>query len=301
MEVTMNHIQSINKIIGYEDDYSFPIKTIPMQGVLNDMGIISEIDCNERVMLIRTDTNQYLGNHSSAYRPVTHSQIVDPVRNILHDISDEYVPQIKTYDNGAMMVAKFTCRDIRIKDPSKDDYIAFQVTLRNSYNGMWSIMITAAGLRLWCLNGCTTADKIANFRLKHNGVFKYNFDHLKHSVDFFHTNEERYMEWANTKVSEWEVEKMFEKLTFTARPTIDGKYRNETQFNNLMQQWKVYRQDMGANKWSLYNAVTFWITHPDHSSNTYTKVSAPHKTVVERESKLISYMNKSDSLFKEVA
>ena len=61
----MNHIQSINKIIGYEDDYSFPIKTIPMQGVLNDMGIISEIDCNERVMLIRTDTKQYLTYNSS--------------------------------------------------------------------------------------------------------------------------------------------------------------------------------------------------------------------------------------------
>ena len=294
MEVTMNHIQSINKIIGYEDDYSFPIKTIPMQGVLNDMGIISEIDCNERVMLIRTDTKQYLGNHSSAYRPVTHSQIVDPVRNILHDISDEYVPQIKTYDNGAMMVAKFTCRDIRIKDPSKDDYIAFQVTLRNSYNGMWSIMITANGIRLFCLNGCTTADRVANFRLKHNGVFKYNFDHLKHSVDFFHTNEERYMQWANTKVTEWEVEEMFNKLTYTARPTIDGKYRNETQFCNLMYLWSNYRQDMGQTKWGLYNAVTHWISHPVQASN-------PHKTIVERESKLISYMNKSDSLLKEVA
>ena len=290
----MNHIQSINKIIGYEDDYSFPIKTIPMQGVLNDMGIISEIDCNERVMLIRTDTKQYLGNHSSAYRPVTHSQIINPVKDILTNISKEYVPQIKTYDNGSMMLAKFTCLDIRIKDPSKDDYIAFQVTLRNSYNGVWSIMITAAGLRIFCMNGCTTADKVANFRLKHNGVFKYNFDHLKHSIDFFHTNEQRYMEWANTKVFSSDVENMFNALTYTARPTIDGKNRNETQFYNLMQQWRNYSADMGQTLWALYNAVTHWVTHPTDASN-------PHKTAVERESKLISYMNKSDSLLKEVA
>jgi len=294
MEVTMNHIQSINKIVGYEHDYSFPINTISMAGTYDDDCETKLVNCPDRMMIIRTDTNEYLGNHSTAYRPVTHSQIVDPVRAILSDVSNEFVPQIKTYDNGSMMMAKFTCRDIRIKDPSKDDYIAFQVTLRNSYNGVWSIMITAAGLRLWCLNGCTTADKIANFRLKHNGVFKYNFDHLKHSVDFFHTNEQRYMEWANTKVTEWDVEQMFNKLTYTARPTIDGKYRNETQYYNLKQQWINYRQDMGANKWALYNAVTHWISHP-------IQVSNPHKTVVERESKLISYMNKSDSLLKEVA
>jgi len=294
MEVTMNHIQSINKIVGYEHDYSFPINTISMAGTYDDDCETKLVNCPDRMMIIRTDTNEYLGNHSTAYRPVTHSQIVDPVRAILSDVSNEFVPQIKTYDNGSMMMAKFTCRDIRIKDPSKDDYIAFQVTLRNSYNGVWSIMITAAGLRLWCLNGCTTADKIANFRLKHNGVFKYNFDHLKHSVDFFHTNEQRYMEWANTKVTEWDVEQMFNKLTYTARPTIDGKYRNETQYYNLKQQWINYRQDMGANKWALYNAVTHWISHP-------VQVSNPHKTVVERESKLISYMNKSDSLIKEVA
>lgn len=294
MEVTMNHIQSINKIVGYEHDYSFPINTISMAGTYDDDCETKLVNCPDRMMIIRTDTNEYLGNHSTAYRPVTHSQIVDPVRAILSDVSNEFVPQIKTYDNGSMMMAKFTCRDIRIKDPSKDDYIAFQVTVRNSYNGVWSIMITAAGLRLWCLNGCTTADRVANFRLKHNGVFKYNFDHLKHSVDFFHTNEERYMQWANTRVSEYDVIEMFNKLTYTARPTIDGKYRNETQFYNLMNQWSNYRQDMGQTKWALYNAVTHWISHP-------VQVSNPHKTVVERESKLISYMNKSDSLLKEVA
>ncbi len=290
----MNHIQSINKIVGYEHDYSFPINTISMAGTYDDDCETKLVNCPDRMMIIRTDTNEYLGNHSTAYRPVTHSQIVDPVRAILSDVSNEFVPQIKTYDNGSMMMAKFTCRDIRIKDPSKDDYIAFQVTVRNSYNGVWSIMITAAGLRLWCLNGCTTADRVANFRLKHNGVFKYNFDHLKHSVDFFHTNEERYMQWANTRVSEYDVIEMFNKLTYTARPTIDGKYRNETQFYNLMNQWSNYRQDMGQTKWALYNAVTHWISHP-------VQVSNPHKTVVERESKLISYMNKSDSLLKEVA
>lgn len=287
----MNQLSPINQSI--IDDYSFPIEMIPMKGRADD-DPSADVHCPDRQMIIRTDTNQYLGNHSMSYRVVTHAAVIDPLQEVLDKLNINYTPQIRTYDNGAMMVAKFTSNDLTIKDPQVNDRIAFQVTCRNSYNGVWSIMIHAYGLRLVCLNGMTKPDSIANYRIKHNGHFKYNFDHLKHSIDFFHTNEQRYMEWANTKVTDWDVENMFNALTYTARPTIDGKYRNETQFYNLMQQWRNYSADMGATKWALYNAVTHWVTHPTDASN-------PHKTAVERESKLISYMNKSDSLLKEVA
>ena len=83
------------------------------------------------------------------------------------------------------MKATFTCRDITIQDPQLNSYIAFRVTVRNSYNGVWSVMITADGFRLWCKNGCTTADKIANYTQKHNGKFYYNFDHIEHLVQEF--------------------------------------------------------------------------------------------------------------------
>ena len=89
----MNHIQSLNKLVTYVDDYDFPIETIPMKGMLE----YDTVNCPDRIMIIRTDTNEYLGNHSTAYRPVTHSQIINPVKDILTNISKEYVPQIKTY------------------------------------------------------------------------------------------------------------------------------------------------------------------------------------------------------------
>ena len=83
---------------------------------------------------------------------------------------------------------------------------------------------------------------------------------------------------------------MFNKLAYTPRPTVDGKYRNETQYQKLMQHWGDYQHNIGNNKWALYNAVTHWISHP-------VDVKNKHKTTVERNSKLLSYMNRPNSMF----
>jgi len=282
----MNHMTQLAKLIDKKADYAFPIETIPMKGMCDD----KMIDCDNRVMIIRSDTEEYLGDHSKSYRPVTHAAVLEPVVDIADKMKTPYVTQINMIDNGAMMEAKLIFKEICFDDPAHQDYIAFQIVLRNSYNGVWSVMIQADGLRLWCMNGCTTPDKIANYRQKHNGHFNYNFDHIKHSVDLFRSNEPRFREWYNTPVVHDEVVSLFDKLTYTPKPTIDGRYRNETQYQKLQQHWGDYCHNIGRNKWALYNAVTHWISHP-------VNVSSTNKTIVERNSKMLSYMSKSDSMF----
>ena len=93
----------------------------------------------------------------------------------------------------------------------------------------------------------------------------------------FRDNEDRYREWYNTPVNDDIAVSLFNKLTYTPKPTIDGKYRNETQFYTLISKWNEYRNNIGHNKWGLYNAVTDWISHPQNVSN-------PQKTIVERNS-----------------
>ena len=282
----MNHMTQLAKLIDKPAEYNFPIETIPMKGMCDD----KMIDCDNRVMIIRSDTEEYLGDHSKSYRPVTHAAVLEPVIDIADSMKTPYITQINMIDNGAMMEAKLIFKEICFDDPAHQDYIAFQIVLRNSYNGVWSVMIQADGLRLWCMNGCTTPDKIANYRQKHNGIFNYNFDHIKHSVDLFRSNEPRFREWYNTPVKYDEAVSLFYKLTYTPKPTIDGRYRNETQYQRLQQHWREYRDSIGCNKWGLYNAVTHWISHP-------VNVSSTNKTIVERNSKMLSYMSKSDSMF----
>ena len=289
-EVIMNHMTQLAKLVDKKGDYAFPIKTLPMAGCIDNDGATDLVKCNDRMMIVRADTNEYLGNHSTSYRPVTHAQVLEPVVDIADSLKTPYITQINMLDNGAMMDTKIIFKEICFDDPAMQDYIAFQITLRNSYNGVWSVMIQADGLRLWCMNGCTTPDKIANYKQKHNGIFNYNFDHIKHSINLFRDNEPRFREWYKTPVSTQDAYDLFARLTYTPKPTIDGKYRNETQYAKLKQHWGDYEHNIGRNKWALYNAVTHWISHP-------VNVSSTNKTIVERNNKMLNYMSKSDSIF----
>jgi hypothetical protein len=286
----MNHMTQLAKLVDKQGDYDFPIQTIPMYGMSNNGITISEVHCPDKQMIVRADTLEYLGSHSISYKPVKHSEVLDPIIDLAESLKTPYVTQINMLDNGAMMDTRLVFKEICFDDPAMQDYVAFQISVRNSYNGVWSVMIQADGLRMFCLNKCTTPDKVANYRLKHNGHFKYNFEHLKHSVDLFRDNEQRYREWYKTSVSTQDAYDMFSKLTYTPKPTIDGKYRNETQYAKLKQHWGEYQQTIGKNKWGLYNAVTHWISHPENVSST-------NKTIVERNSKMLNYMSKSDSIF----
>ena len=287
----MNHISTIRQLPERIDEYDFDIDTIPMAGTYDDDCATKLVKCHDRMMIVKKDTMEYLGNHSTAYRPVTNKQIIEPIWDMIRLRSQDIVPNIQILQGGQMMKATFTCRDVQIQDPQLHGYIAFRITVRNSYNGVWSVMITADGFRLWCENGCTSADKIANYMQKHNGKFYYNFGHIEHLIDEFRSNEQRYREWYNTSITEQDVESMFNKLTYTPRATVDGKYRNQRQYDNLMSLWNEYRATIGKNKWGLYNTVTDWISHPQ-------KVKDKHKTTVERNSKLLSYMNRPESMFQ---
>ena len=287
----MNHISTIRQLPERIDEYDFDIDTIPMAGTYDDDCATKLVKCHDRMMIVKKDTMEYLGNHSTAYRPVTNKQIIEPIWDMIRLRSQDIVPNIQILQGGQMMKATFTCRDVQIQDPQLHGYIAFRITVRNSYNGVWSVMITADGFRLWCENGCTSADKIANYMQKHNGKFYYNFGHIEHLIDEFRSNEQRYREWYNTSITEQDVESMFNKLTYTSRATVDGKYRNQRQYDNLMSLWNEYRATIGKNKWGLYNTVTDWISHPQ-------EVKDKHKTTVERNSKLLSYMNRPESMFQ---
>jgi len=286
----MNHMTQLARLVDKQGDYDFPIDTISVAGTYDDDCETKLVKCPDKQMIVRKDTMEYLGCHSISYRPVTHAQVLDPIIDLADSLKTPYVTQINMLDNGAMMDTRIVFKEICFDDPAMQDYVAFQISVRNSYNGVWSVMIQADGLRMFCMNKCTTPDTVANFRLKHNGHFSYNFDHLKHSVDLFRSNEQRYREWYNTKVTDNDADKLFSKLTWTPKPTIDGRYRNETQYVNLLGLWGKYENQIGSNKWALYNAVTHWISHPENVSST-------NKTIVERNSKMVSYMNRPMSIF----
>ena len=66
----MNHISTIITYLKQSDEYDFDIDTISMAGTYDDDCETKLVKCHDRMMIVRTDTMEYLGNHSTAYRPV---------------------------------------------------------------------------------------------------------------------------------------------------------------------------------------------------------------------------------------
>ena len=143
------------------NDWSFPVE---MQPVFDMYG--NEINGQQCVM--RTDTNQVLGVHGSRYKAVSHDDVVNSILDGVTqaDLSNDYTVDVEVLEDGRKLRGQILFNDLTV-EPAVGDYTKFKVDFFNSYDASWSFSQQASGLRLWCLNGCTTPDAVAKSRYKH--------------------------------------------------------------------------------------------------------------------------------------
>ena len=119
-------------------------------------------------VIVRTDTNTILGEHSKRYQMNPYSNTVDTLMDAVHsaNLTSDYDLKIHVLEEGRKMKGTITFPDL-VVEPAVGDYIHFRIQFYDSYDGSWAISQAADALRLWCLNGCTTPDSIASTWAKH--------------------------------------------------------------------------------------------------------------------------------------
>ena len=261
------------------EDYRFPVKQI-------DLRAISGIDIPKDMAraVVRTDTNQVLGVHSGRYNLIKHEDVVDRIIDSvsLANISKDYDHTVVMYENGAKMKGSFVFNDLVQSDPEVNDIIRFRVDYMNSYDGSWSIMISAKGERLFCLNGCTSDEPVTFERNKHTRGFniEHSADQIKRALEVFFTDREKWDTWRKTAVNTDNVEELFKgSLAKVLNKTNVKRPYNITQLEKLMTNYHAERNILGNNKWAVYNAATNWASHTDVKENE-------HRAEVRREASL---------------
>ena len=270
-----------------QDDWRFPVEELPLVAMKNDTKKYF-IDKDRYKAIVRTDTNEVLGVHSGKYNMVKHNDIVENIMEgvALADISKDYDHSIKVYENGSKLKGSFVFNDLVQNDPEVNDIIRFKVDYMNSYDGMWSIMINAYGERLWCLNGCTSPESVTREKNKHTAGFNVqaSADQIKLALEVFFNDRERWDAWRATKVSNDQVQKVFEKtLAKPTTPTLTNKV-NWKQLTRLMDNYRQEVNVLGNNKWAAYNAATDWASHPENVPN-------PHRVIVRRQDAVQKMLN----------
>jgi len=251
-----------------QDDWDFPIQTCDLHTITNFASV--DVPPSMARCIVRTDTNDVLGVHGSKYKAIKHNDVVNSIFDAVASsgISNNYESKVELFDNGAKMRGTIDFNDLVI-EPSVGDYVRFQVKFYNSYDGSWAFQQQAMGLRLWCLNGCTHSDTVANTWAKHttNVNVSGSAAKIQAGLDAFLNTKDQYKSWMATHVNDDDALHFF-KFSMCRIKTNTGALKwNERQLENLMGLWFKERDTLGSNKWALYNACTYWATHTQESKS----------------------------------
>ena len=247
------------------NSWSFPIETHQLQTLSG-----SSVPTRMSQAVVRTDTNEVLGVNGSKYKPIVHDDVVNSIMDAVlnANVSQDYSFNVELFDNGAKMRGIIDFNDLTI-EPEVGDHIRFQILFYNSYDGSWAFQQQAQGLRLWCLNGCTTADTVAKTWAKHttNVSVKGSASKIEKGLDAFMNTKELYQDWMKVFISDWHAHRFFKYIICKINNNTSTFKWNEKQLDNLMSIYRNESQSLGKNKWALYNACTYWATHTDDSSS----------------------------------
>ena len=240
------------------NDFNFPVEQQPIHDQLGNI-----IAGHQAV--VRTDTDQVLGVHGSRYKIVSHDDVVNSILDGVKsaDLSTDYEVSVDVLEDGRKLRGEILFNNLTV-EPAVGDYVKFRVSFFNSYDASWSFSQQANGLRLWCLNGCTTPDTVARSRYKHTASINVEGAAAKviNGLEHFKSRKDVWQSWMQTKLEQQQIENFFKKTvckTFTRQQSVTKT--NEKQLENLLSIWSDERSSLGSNKWALYNCLTYWATH----------------------------------------
>lgn len=255
----------------------------------------------DRFEYFRTDTGQTLGVHTGSY---THNGYKSHMQHVLEavkemanedkiDLSGAPV-NFEVYESGRKLKLDITFPN-NIIEPKVGDITKLRLRDWDSYDGSWGRRLWIDGLRLWCLNGCTSPDFKLGFYAKHTKSLSSDesihrmIGSMTDMVQNFYDDEAKFRRWIETPVTFEEGEELFSKtLAFQPKAVeIDGKWHHHSAnaMDDLRAGLQTNFSQVGRNLYGVYNAATAWATHIKETRGQV------HNIERTRESKVASMMN----------
>jgi len=242
------------------NSYNFPVEEQPV--FTQDGELIPDHKC-----IVRTDTGKTLGLHGSRYKMIPHEDVVESIVDGVKasNLTSDYEISVNVAEDGRKLRGEIIFPDL-VQEPVVGDYTQFRVSFFNSYDGSWPFSQQANGLRLFCLNGCTTPDSIARSRFKHTASVNVDGSAAKiiGGAEHFMSRSKEWQSWMQTRLNNDQVEQFFRsticKVVTKQKQIVKT---NEKQLENLISGWDREKAGLGRNKWALYNCLTYWATHTD--------------------------------------
>ena len=242
----------------------------------------------------RKDTGATLGVHTASYNHDGYKKHVSHVIEAVKEMGT--LDQLDT-SNGRKLKLELLFPN-NIIEPQIGDITKLRLRDWDSYDGSWGRRLWIDGMRLWCLNGCTSPAFKLGFYAKHtksiSGDESINriLTSMKSMVSNFYEDEAKFKRWISTSVTQEEAQELFSRTLAHQKTAVeeDGKWKHHSPnvMDDLRGKIDSNFSQVGRNLYGVYNAATEWATH------VQTKRGQIHNIERTRESKVASMLNSPD-------
>lgn len=206
---------------------------------------------SSRKAIVRTDTNQIIGEVGANYKLVNHRPILEKAEAFIKTFG---TPEInyRSMNDGARIMATYTFKDIT-GEVKVGDKVGLQINVINTHDGSQAVKVSLAGLRLTCLNGNSIKDGEFNAHYRHVGPGIENgeiIDLVLPAPELVMTSfQGAFKDWRD-----WAVQPLTrsDMDIFRAKAVDEGIISAKILTNDNI--------DDGS-AWGLYNQFTWQITH----------------------------------------
>jgi hypothetical protein len=189
------------------------------------------------------------------------------------------------------------------ESPAVDDTIGLFSRHTNSIDQTWSLSTMLMTKRILCLNGMLGDLKVAMSVQKHKGLIsaERSITPMQIGSEVYLQNKELYNNMASEKITRQVVEEFFDKYLCKNKYSNTNKYKDDTNKKRLENLMHIYSDNtfhLGNTKWALYNALTFWASHPDKTNDVRQSTLNSTASLIDkrtkREGEIRSVLNKTN-------
>lgn len=291
----MNTNQTTNPLYGFDSSIFFDVAREEFKGCHSD--VLS----NDKVMLTRlnkTGNNEpsYLSTVGRKYSVVTNRQILEPLQDQMKNyFQGEVLEEVTVKDtlirNGAISFREYIFPRINnqiVTGTGHETKLGLRYVLKNTFDGSASITFYSGCIDFFCTNGIIRGEYDITKR-RHSVNFNVDGFILvfKDSLDKFKITADTYQKYADTKVSNKDVKKLFDLFT---NVKDDAKAtRRESLSDKLFSQYLVEADIRGNNMFSVVSSLT---NYSSHASGKFALTKAGNdNTMLKRQDNVVKWLS----------
>jgi hypothetical protein len=237
----------------------------------------SGITIQDKIALVREDTNDIVGVHSDGYRPFQNQELFELLDKVSNMTGLE-LTKGGLFKEGRRVYVQMKSADLRLGN----DLIKGYLTGINSFDGSTSLAFGPSNVTISCMNSFFAAFKQLNTKVRHTKNMVIRIDEICKGLEGV-LAQEQVMFGDITRMSETRFDDVIkESVTrqlFGIKPEVD-LYDNDAISTNLRNKMSRFYIDLngelqqkGDNMWGLFSGVTKYTTHSlSKSDNTEAKM-----------------------------